>query len=158
MPANLHPDLEPLGFLVGTWSGPGKGEYPTIEPFSYHETVTYSHIGRPFLAYSQRTADRANGRPLHAESGFLRVAGPSKVELVIAQPIGIVEILHGEIAGSALRLRSSSVGGTATAKEVTVVERDLELEGEVLRTSLRMAAVGQPLTHHLAAELRRTAG
>jgi len=53
MPADLHPDLEALTPLLGTWSGRGEGHYPTIQPFEYLEEVVFSHVGKPFLAYAQ---------------------------------------------------------------------------------------------------------
>jgi hypothetical protein len=150
----LHPAVQSLGFLLGTWNGRGRGEYPTIEPFAYREIVSFTHVGKPFVAYTQRTVADDDGRPLHSEVGYLRSPRQGWVELVVAHPTGVVEVNEGPLTGSSMRLRSSLVGATSTAKEVSVIERDLDFEPGVLRYSLRMAAVGQPLTHHLEARLQ----
>jgi len=153
-----HPDLGPLARLIGTWSGEGEGHYPTIEPFRYRERVEFTHAGKPFLAYRQTTVDLRTTLPAHAEAGYLRAVGRGRVELVLAHPTGLVEVAEGTVEerpdGLELRLRSA-VHRTPTAKEVTAVERHVRVGGEVLRYDVAMAAVGQPLQHHLAAELRR---
>ena len=158
----LHPDVAALACLLGTWSGEGAGHYPTIEPFTYREEISFGHAGKPFLAYRQATVRLDTGLPAHAEAGYLRGIGDGRVELVIAHPTGIAELAEGSIVvtpdGLELRLTSTSVTGTSTAKDVRSVERSLTVAGDVLRYDLAMGAVGQPHQHHLTAELRRAPG
>lgn len=159
MPGDLHPDLEALAPLLGTWAGRGAGEYPTIQPFEYLEEVVFSHVGKPFLAYAQKTKAVADGKPLHAETGYLRVPEPGHVELVLAHPSGITEIEVGSyvLTGDVIEieLATTSVGLTPTAKEVSALGRSFRVDGDQLSYSVQMGAVGQPLQHHLAAVLQR---
>jgi hypothetical protein len=155
-PPPLHPELEPLAGLLGTWQGQGAGEYPTISPFRYGEEVRFWHVGKPFLAYAQRTWSLEDNRPLHAETGYWRAKPGGAVELVLAHPTGIVEVQEGHQDGGRIELRSTPMAGTATATHVTALQRHFEVEGDRDIYTVDMAAVGQPLQHHLAAELHRT--
>ena len=162
--ADLHPGIAGLAALLGTWSGRGAGEYPTIAPFGYTEEVTFGHIGKPFLTYTQRTRSddsmTGGGLPLHAETGYLRMPTPGRVELVLAHPSGITEIDEGPVTGSGqnlvIEVHSTHVGCTSTAKEVVALARSFHLDGDELTYTLLMGAVGQSLQHHLAATLHRT--
>ncbi len=158
----LHPDVEMLSPLLGIWEGRGSGEYPTIDGFEYLESVAFAHVGKPFLTYTQRTNAADDGRPLHSETGYLRALAGNRVELVIAHPTGITELDEGSIeltaSGFILTLGSTTIGLSGSAKSVTAVERHIELDGDELRYRLAMAAVGQPMTHHLQARLARTPG
>ena len=152
----LHPSLTPLAFLVGDWAGEGAGDYPTITAFSFSEQLSFAHTGRPFLTYEQRTQG-ADGMPKHTESGYLRVIGPvdggHAVEMTVAQPTGVSEVLAGVAVGDDLHLHSATVGLTPTAKLVESTERRFRLRGGRLVVDTAMAAVGEPLTHHLHSEL-----
>lgn len=152
----LHPALTALAPLLGTWRGEGRGEYPTIEPFAYGEEVTFTHVGKPFFAYTQRTWSLDGGARLHAEVGYWRPGGAHQVEVTLSHPFGAVELLVGTVSDGRLRLASQALVTAPTAKRIDATERDIDVDGDVLRYRVRMAAVGQPLTHHLAAELHRT--
>jgi hypothetical protein len=156
---DLHPALAALAPLLGTWAGAGHGEYPTIPSFSYLEEVTFGHVGKPFLGYGQKTKAADDGRPLHAETGYLRVPSPGRIELVLAHPTGIAEIQEGTLAVTAgvleLELTATSIGLTSSAKDVTALGRSLRIDGDELTYTLRLGAVGQRLQHHLAATLHR---
>jgi THAP4-like, heme-binding beta-barrel domain len=159
MPADLHPDLEALAPLLGTWAGQGSGKYPTIEPFEYLEEVVFTHVGKPFLAYSQKTKAVADGRPLHAETGYLRVPRPGDLELILAHPNGITEIEVGtySVTGDRIEmeLSAATIGLAPTAKEVSALGRSLRIDGDELSYTVQMGGVGQPLQDHLAAVLHR---
>lgn len=152
---SLHPDLAPLAFLLGTWRGEGEGRYPTIDAFAYGEELRIGHSGKPFLSWAQRTWSLEDGRPLHVETGYVRATPGGRVELVLAHPTGVAELAEGEVHGRTVELSSRLVGCTSTAKPVTAISRRLEVEGELLRYSLSMAAVGRAESDHLAATLRR---
>jgi hypothetical protein len=151
----LHADIAHLSWLVGTWAGSGAGRYPTIDSFEYTEQVEIGHVGKPFLSYVQRTKDAQTGLPLHSESGYLRPVGTNRIELVIAQPSGILELHGGTVEGRSIHARSESVIVTPTAKQVAEVHRFVTVDGDRLSYRVEMAAVGLPLQHHLEAMLHR---
>jgi hypothetical protein len=151
----LNPALRPVAFLLGTWRGEGEGEYPTIKPFRYREEIRFTHNGKAFLIYGQRTEGIDTGQPMHAESGYLRVVGDGRVEFVIAQPIGFAEIGIGRISNNRIDVECSTVARTPTAKAVTSISRSLWLEGETLHYETRMGMEGVPQARHLTASFRR---
>jgi hypothetical protein len=157
---DIHLDIEPISFLLGTWEGDGVGIYPTIDDFSYREEISFAAPpGKPFLYYSQKTW-RAEGHPeagapLHTECGYVRPVEGGGAELVIAQPSGIVEVHSGTVEGSAVTFTSELVASTRTAKEVTSVDRMISVDGDTLSYELWMGAVEQPHQLHLKATLNR---
>ncbi|MFI7385390.1 FABP family protein [Streptomyces sp. NPDC049813] len=156
-----HPLLTPVLGLLGSWRGSGRGGYPTLDgQFTYAQEVSFRHDGRPFLRYEARAwllgEDGAALRPAARESGWWRVRPDGHLEALITQPTGIAEIAVGRAADGAVDLTTDSVALTPTAKEVAGTRRRYTLaDADTLEFTHDLAAVGQPLQHHLSARLRR---
>ena len=155
----LHPLCEPVAFLLGTWAGEGRGDYPGLTPFAYREEMRVWHVGKPYLAFEQRTwtADGTGAMSLerHGESGYLRCADDGQLELVVAMAPGHAEVSAGRVEGTRISLESIGVVDAPSAAPVSAVKRTWWLDGELLRYDVEMAARDQPMTWHLGAELRR---
>lgn len=151
----LHPALADLAPLLGSFEGPGHGDYPTIAPFDYLERVELAHDGRPVLAYRQRTWRPDRSAPMHLEAGYLRALGEDRVELVIAQPTGVAEVHAGRCGPGFFEVASTAVVRTASAKAVRAVRRRVALEGATLVTDLWMSYADHDDTHHLRSTLTR---
>ena len=173
MPFEIPPDLDPavlpLAFLIGDWAGVGLGQYPTVKDFRFGQEVAFSYIpGKPFLQYVSRSwlidEQGEKVRPLATESGYWRPGAlladgrPGiELEVVLAHPTGITEIWLGELSGGKIELRTDAVARTATAKEYSAGQRLYGLVKGDLYWTFDMAAMGQPMTNHLAAQLKRAA-
>jgi len=155
----LHQLCAPAAFLLGEWQGQGHGGYPGVPPFAYGETLRVWHDGKAYLAFEQRTwaldAAGVPGRLLHGESGYLRCVDDGRVELVVAMAPGHAEVSIGLVEGSRLSVESTGVLDTPSAAPVSAVRRTWWLDGEILRYDVEMSALGEPMSWHLSAELRR---
>ena len=159
IPPNLHPNVAPYAWLLGTWQGGGDGHYPTIENFRFGQELIFQQDGRPFLHYMSRSwivdEQGAKVREAAQETGFLRCLESGEVEMMLTHNTGIIEVYHGKADGAKLELTTDAVMRTATAKEYTAGHRLYGLVEGDLWFAMDMAAVGQELQPHLWGKLVR---
>ncbi len=159
IPENLHPDLMPLAWLVGTWRGKGRGEYPNVPGFQFAQEVSFNHDGRAFLNYFSRSwiIDENDEivRPAASEVGFWRIKEKNVLEVLLAHNTGIAEGWVGLVQGAKIQLAMDQGYSSPTAKIVTAGSRLYGLVECELFTSYDMAAQGQTLQAHLLSSLER---
>ncbi len=146
--------------LAGTWEGTGKGEFPTISPFTYREVLEVRGDQEDaLLHYQQQTWRQEDGQEVdsHRETGFIGLADSETVQILNAQGSDRVEVLRGhvEVRENKLLLDLDSV---ALAHDERMIRswRRLQLEGDVLRYTMGMATKHVPDgATHLTARLTR---
>ena len=154
-------DSQLFPLLEGTWTGEGRGEYPTMTSFDYRETLTFTRRDEETLAYEQRTQKRYDGGTewliSHWENGFIRILETGKLEMVNAQSGGRSELLVGniEMRGDLIRIHFISRVITNDPRMVCT-ERAFELEGDRLRYEVEMQTTAvDSLMPHLRIELKQ---
>ncbi len=150
----MHEALTPLAGLLGTWEGVSLGLWNPDAPIAFRETVTYDHVGKPYLRYRQQTW-REDGLASHGELGYLIPEGGVRWQLILAQPSAITEIDAGILTGGRLELRSLTIGRAPGAKNVTAVARMIEFGVSDLRYELWIGMNDQAPAQHIRGDLRR---
>ena len=148
--------------LAGTWTGSGRGYYPTIPSFEYTETLSVTYDpARDLIHYEQRTdkryADQVVSVPSHWESGFIRAIAPAMIELTNAQSGGRLEVLTGTIAQVddhwTIELESTQIANDPrvlkTRRRMTVSQTTLAYTMDMYTNRV------DRLTAHLESTLRR---
>lgn len=151
----VHPALAPLAGFFGTFRGDGSGEYPTIQPFTYREQLTFQHRGAPVAGFTQATTSADGTRPMHHEAGFLRIGADGVLEMTVAHTFGITEVLTGTVTENLIVCRSTMLGVAPSAKTVTHTRREYRLDGDTLNYRLWMSYGGHDDVLHLTGTLHR---
>ncbi len=150
-----HPEIAAVvAELVGTWSGTGEGQYPTIESFEYRETTKFTERpDHPALHFDQRTWKLTPDGDVvsHWETGLLRISSDGTARLHDAQP-GRVETMGGiwgrADSGWEISLRSTGYAGddrvVTTARRFRLIPGELSYEMDMETTS----------THEMSLHLR----
>jgi hypothetical protein len=129
-------NIHVVNLLRGTWTGEGRGQFPTVTSFDYRETLTFTRRDEKTLAYEQRTQKRYDGSTewleSHWENGFIRIIESGELELTAAQ-IGRTEVLMGTVETVDAITRIHFVSKTITNDPRMISSaRTFELEGDTL--------------------------
>ncbi|MEE1930411.1 FABP family protein [Streptomyces sp. TRM 70351] len=165
IPSDLHPDLVPLAFLLGNWTGAGVADFPgpsgAAEQGNFGQELSFRHDGRDFLEYASHTwlldGEGSKVRPLESESGYWRISSDRKVEAVMVRDQGVAEVWYGELAEGKpqIELATDAVARLASAGEYSggkrlygYVKGDLMWVGEKATPSV-------PLRPYMSAQLKK---
>lgn len=145
--------------LVGQWTGEGEGQYPTIEPFGYRETLQFTERSdHPAVHYEQRTWRRTpDGETAsHWETGLLRLSSNGDARLLNAQG-GRSEVMEGtwERKDHAWIILLEGIG-YAGDERVVRSRRNLSFDGTTLGYTMDMETTAtNQMSLHLTASLTR---
>ncbi|MFW7414799.1 FABP family protein [Demequina sp. SO4-18] len=170
IPDDLAPEVYPLAWLLGRWTGHGEVDYPGIPQAEIVQDVVFDHDGGPYLTYSStvrlRGADAQPGQVWAVESGFWRVSpqAPEGVELqdfqhpievVLSDASGLLTCYLGAVGNGRIDLASRFAAATESGPEVRGATRMYGNVGGELMWAWDLAAFGQDLQSYMSARLSR---
>lgn len=173
-PEGLAPEVYPLAWLVGTWSGSGVIDHPAIGKKPFTQELTFDHDGGPYLRF-ESTLRVASGEPSDGvssaedtvwstETGYWRVSTDRPegldedrhpIEVVVADAAGRMTLYVGAAGNGRIDLASDAMARTSTSSDVRASKRLYGLvEGRLLWIE-ELAAFGEPLRSYASGELDR---
>ena len=149
--------------LLGEWHGEGGlsgAAAGSDQDLRFGQWLRFSHDGRGFLAYESRTWRLADDGeivgPATRESGFWRPRGQDDVELLVANPDGLVELYVGRArTTTSWELTSDVLARTPDAPAVTRAVRLYGIVDGALMYAIDRAGGDEPLRPTMSARLER---
>jgi hypothetical protein len=145
--------------LLGEWHGEGQAAGAGGD-HRFGQWIRFGHDGRDFLSYESRTwrltDDGAVVGPDVRESGFLRPRGEDDVELLVANPEGLVEIYVGRArTTTSWELSSDVLARTPDAPDVVSAVRLYGIVEGALLYAVDRAGPDKQLRPTMSARLER---
>jgi hypothetical protein len=169
-PEDLAPEVFPLAWVVGSWSGRGFIEYPDIPRTEFRADTVFDHDGGPYLIYrSTLTVIGPDGEdaavwsseqgywrvPPEAPDGFELTENQHAVELVVADASGSIALYLGVVGNGKIEIATDLMARTASAPDIGGSSRLYgNVAGELL-FSFDIAAFGNPLQSYASGRLTR---
>jgi hypothetical protein len=161
-PDGLAPEVYPLAWLVGEWSGTGVIKYEGIDETPFTQELVFDHDGGPYLRFvSTLLVDDA---VWSTETGYWRVSserlegvpeGKHSLEVLVTDASGRLSLFLGAAGDGRVDLATDFVARTSTASEVTAARRLYgNVEGRLLWVE-ELAAFGHPMASFASGELDR---
>jgi len=159
--------------FAGTWKGRGQVMKRTGEVVATYQEIFLVQVTRQtpqFTIYRlhQDTQHAVSGKPMHAETGFLKIMSDSlSATLNMSHPFpsgAINEMAYGQMVDQTLTLESndfqrakSTAAPDANKKQVTAFKREYKIVDDKLHYDQYLATDNSngELYHHLHCEMER---
>ncbi|CAH0599596.1 unnamed protein product [Chrysodeixis includens] len=158
----LHEALTPISWLAGRWrTEEGRGTYPNIPDFEYHDDLEFLCIGQPMFNFQSTSTHPVKKSPMHQERGFLRIKpGTNELAFVVSHNFGLTSLEEGhcDVEAKQVTLETVNLTRISFAKPpfVKKLKRVITLVApDTLEVLLCMETDSTPLTEHLKAVYKK---
>jgi hypothetical protein len=150
--------------LSGNWTGNGTVQFPTIDTFSYRESLSFVwDEERLLLFYQQLTRLLPRDEPSHAESGYLLIGPEGIVQWINVQASGRCEVLDcndglQDLGNNEIEIIFQSSAIINDPRMISSRRRlCFDIDGTYLKYQQDMRTTAHDvLSNHLVAELTRS--